>query len=68
MNTIIVKTEADIDRVAEYIMQGRGVGFQIDASVEREENFRLMKLMNDRYIEIAANSNRYTADKTSNVA
>jgi hypothetical protein len=57
--TIInIKSEDDIDVVMKHLFEGNGIGFQIDASVEREEHFRLMNVINERYKAMNNNSVR----------
>ena len=60
--TIInIKSEDDIDVVMKHLFEGYAIGFQIDASVEREEHFRLVDVINQRYIAMNSNSVRSSA-------
>jgi len=54
---ILIKSEEDIKRVMDFVKQGSAVGFQIDVNVDREEYFRLMFLINEKYKTVSANVN-----------
>ena len=60
-NIVMIYSESDIDKLMEVLREGKSVGFEIDASVEREEHFRLMNEINERYKSLYANTNMKSA-------
>lgn len=59
--TIEVRNERDVGNVVSMILEGQSVAFTIPMDVDREKNFRLMKVINDHYKDVVANSNRKSA-------